>query len=63
VCFISALTDNVYLCVFMYDICSQSRTTISFMNTADVIMSTISFVNTVNTAISTALVNKIVVFD
>ena len=47
----------------MYDICSQSRTTISFMNTADVIMLTISFVNTINTAISTALVNKIVVFD
>ena len=47
----------------MYDICSQSSTTISFMNTADVIMSTISFVNTIDTAISTALVNKVGVFD
>jgi len=63
VCFISILTNNVYPCVFMYDICSQSSTTISFMNTADVIMSTISFVNTIDTAISTALVNKVGVFD
>jgi len=47
----------------MYDICSESSTTISFMNTADVTMSTISFVSTLDTAISTALVNKIVAFD
>lgn len=47
----------------MYDIYSQSNTTVSFMNTADITMSTVSFINTIDTAISTTLINGMVVFD